>query len=59
MELRADGVTVTEIAPGVDLERDVLAQAAFRLKIAPDLKEMASFLFDPAKMGAHFRADAA
>jgi propionate CoA-transferase len=59
MELRGDGVTVTEIAPGIELERDVLKQADFPLKVAPDLKKMASFLFEPAKMGAHFRAAAA
>ena len=32
MELTPDGVVVTEIAPGVDLERDVLAQAEFPLQ---------------------------
>jgi acyl CoA:acetate/3-ketoacid CoA transferase len=32
MELRADGLVVREIAPGVDLQRDVLAQASFALK---------------------------
>ena len=38
MNLTRDGVTVTEIAPGVDLERDVLAQAEFPLQVAPDLR---------------------
>jgi len=32
IELRADGLTIVEIAPGVDLEADVLAKAAFRSK---------------------------
>ena len=34
MRLTREGVTVTEIAPGVDLERDVLAQAEFPLRVA-------------------------
>ena len=33
MELTRDGITVTEIAPGVDLDRDVLAQANFPLRV--------------------------
>ena len=34
MRLEREGVTVVELAPGVDLERDVLAQAEFRLRVA-------------------------
>lgn len=32
-ELRKDGLVLTEIAPGIDLERDVLAHMAFRPQI--------------------------
>ncbi|WP_413726810.1 acyl CoA:acetate/3-ketoacid CoA transferase [Sodalis sp. RH16] len=34
-----------EIAPGIDLERDVLAHMAFRPQISPDLKTMDARLF--------------
>src|SRR5204863_115167 len=34
MELTRDGIAVTEIAPGVDLNRDVLAQANFPLRFS-------------------------
>ena len=33
------GITVTELAPGVDLERDVLAQAAIALQVAEELRD--------------------
>lgn len=47
-----DGVlSVTEIAPGIDLQRDVLAQAATALHVAPDLREMDAALFRDAPMG--------
>ncbi|MDE2516547.1 MAG: 3-oxoacid CoA-transferase [Rhodospirillales bacterium] len=51
--LRAvDGtLEVIEIAPGIDLERDVLAHMAFRPRIAADLARMDARLFDPAPMG--------
>ncbi len=51
MELRPDGVTVTEIAPGVELERDILAQAGFPLQVADDLRTMDAALFQPALIG--------
>jgi len=51
LELRRDGVTVTEIAPGVDLGRDVLAQAEFPLVVARDLKVMDAALFRPEPFG--------
>ena len=47
-----DGVlTLTEIAPGIDLEKDVLAQMEFKPAIAEDLKLMDARLFTDEKMG--------
>lgn len=40
-------LVVTEIAPGLDLRRDVLDQAATELVVADDLKEMDAALFRP------------
>ena len=51
VELRATGLTVTEIAPGVDLQRDILDQAATPLHVADDLKPMPASLFQPGLMG--------
>ncbi len=45
------GLELTEIAPGVDLDRDVLAHMAFRPLISPDLRLMDRRLFEPAIMG--------
>jgi propionate CoA-transferase len=46
-----DGLELIEIAPGIDLERDVLGQMAFRPRISSDLKLMDSRLFRPEPMG--------
>ncbi|MGE3876320.1 MAG: acyl CoA:acetate/3-ketoacid CoA transferase, partial [Parvibaculaceae bacterium] len=51
LKLTAEGLLVTEIAPGVDLERHILAQADIPLKVAPDLKPMEARLFAPEPMG--------
>lgn len=45
------GLELTEIAPGVDLERDVLAQMAFRPKIAPELGVIDPRVYRVGKMG--------
>ncbi|MBN0559758.1 acyl CoA:acetate/3-ketoacid CoA transferase, partial [Pseudomonas aeruginosa] len=39
-ELRPEGPVLTEIAPGIDLERDILAHMDFHPAIAADLQVM-------------------
>jgi propionate CoA-transferase len=48
MRLTPSGIVVTEIAPGIELARDVLAQADFPLLPANDMKTMPEALFHPA-----------
>ena len=48
--LSEEGLELTEVAPGADLERDVLARMAFRPAIAPDLAPMDARLFRPEPM---------
>ncbi|RYX98005.1 MAG: 3-oxoacid CoA-transferase [Comamonadaceae bacterium] len=45
------GLELTEIAPGVDVERDVIAHMGFRPAVSPDLKEMDPRIFAPGLMG--------
>lgn len=49
--LGADGPELAELAPGADLERDVLAHMAFRPPISPALRLMDPKLFRPEPMG--------
>lgn len=51
IRLMQDGLTVTEIAPGLDLQRDILNQAATPLRVSSDLRQMDSRLFRPELMG--------
>ena len=51
LRLDADGLIVTEVAPGIDLERDVLAQTELDLRVSPALVEMDRRLFLPEPMG--------
>jgi propionate CoA-transferase len=45
-----DGLVVTEIAPGIDLQRDVLDRVEFPLHVSPDLRPMDPRLFHPEPM---------
>lgn len=49
-ELSEGGLVLTEIAPGVDLQVDVLDQMEFKPIISPDLKIMDERIFKPEKM---------
>jgi propionate CoA-transferase len=51
IRLYADGLTVTEVAPGIDLERDVLGRVAIPLRVSPELRQMDGRLFRPEPMG--------
>lgn len=49
--LAGEGVELIEIAPGMDLEQDILAHMGFRPIISPKLREMDRRIFADAKMG--------
>jgi len=49
--LHPDGLLLTEVAPGVNIEKDIAGQMGFKLQVAPDLKEMEPKLFRPEPMG--------
>jgi propionate CoA-transferase len=55
------GVELLELAPGCDLERDVLAEMEFRPAIAPDLRPMdpAIFVAGPLRLRERWGAEAA
>ncbi len=50
-KLVPQGLELIEIAPGIDLERDILAQMGFRPQISAQLKLMDARIFAPVPMG--------
>jgi propionate CoA-transferase len=50
-ELRDEGVTLTEVAPGIDIERDILDQMEFKPIMAKDIREMSSEIFMTPTIG--------
>ena len=50
-ELMPNGLMLTEIAPGVDLQKDVLANIEFEVNVSPNLKLMDERIFYDAVMG--------
>ncbi|MDQ6618334.1 MAG: 3-oxoacid CoA-transferase [Pseudomonadota bacterium] len=45
-----DGLELIEVAPGLDLERDVIAQMGFRPRVAREVKTMDPRIFEPGPM---------
>lgn len=43
--LRNDGLTLIEIAPGIDLQRKILDHATAGIVVSPDLKSMDQRIF--------------
>ncbi|HPE16468.1 MAG TPA: CoA-transferase [Oscillospiraceae bacterium] len=50
-ELTERGIMLTEYAPGIDLQRDVLDQMDFKPILSEHLKEIDARIFRPEKMG--------
>ncbi len=57
IRLHADGLTVTEVAPGIDLERDLLGRVTIPLRVSPELRQMDGRLFRPERMGLSLHGD--
>lgn len=53
-ELKKEGLTLIEIAPGVDLQKDILDQMEFLPKVIDDLKCMDEKIYHEEKMGLRF-----
>ena len=51
LRLGEGGLELIEIAPGMDLERDVLARMGFQPQVAPDLRQMDAAIFTDAPLG--------
>ncbi len=49
-ELRKEGVTLTEVAPGIDIARDILPYMDFTPKMADDIKVMDERFFSEGKI---------
>jgi propionate CoA-transferase len=47
----AHGLELIEVAPGLDVERDVIAQMGFRPVVSADLRTMDARIFQPGLMG--------
>ncbi|HWT60807.1 MAG TPA: acyl CoA:acetate/3-ketoacid CoA transferase [Rhizobium sp.] len=59
MKLTPEGIVLTEIAPGIDLQSQILDQSEFPLIVAPDLKVMDAALFGESGIGLSLPAKSA
>jgi propionate CoA-transferase len=49
--LEDDGLVLVEVAPGVDVERDILGQMGFRPRVADDCRPMDTRIYGSGPMG--------
>jgi acyl CoA:acetate/3-ketoacid CoA transferase len=59
MKLTQAGIMLTEIAPGIDLQTDILDQSEFPLAVSPGLKMMDAALFGEGRIGLDLATKAA
>ncbi len=55
IDLEDDGLVVREIAPGIDLQRDVLDQSEIELRVDPNLRTMDPAIFSEAPFGLELK----
>jgi len=55
LRLTTKGLEVIEVAPGIDLKKDVLEQADFPLIVSPDLKTMDAAIFSESPFGLQLK----
>jgi propionate CoA-transferase len=57
-QIGTEGLELIEIAPGIDLERDVISNMGFRPRVAREVRRMDPRIFDPRpmKLAAHVHA---
>ncbi len=58
IELEDDALVVSEVAPGIDPQRDVLDQAEIPLRLATNLRLMDAVLFSDAPFGLRLKPEA-
>ena len=51
LELTPNGLLITETAPGIDLEKDILNQTDIPLEVSPNVREMERDLFRQEVLG--------
>lgn len=57
LKLMQDGLILTEIAPGIDLQRDILNQTEIAIKVSPTLREMDAAIFTNERMSLKLKAE--
>jgi len=52
--LSSSGLLLQEVAPGIDIDRDILEQAGFTIQVSKDLRSMPSIVFDVVNLTPSF-----